>query len=348
MSHLPQEIPSIKLPFLGLNLRKDRPVWIWFLWLALFYVTWAVIIVSGNHFETLRNHWAIAASMLLGSYVAGSTPMGGGTVGFPILVLLFDQPANLGRDFSFAIQSIGMTSASIFILVRRSPIASMVLLGSMAASLIGTPIGLFWIAPLVSEVLIKMIFAVLWASFGVLHLFKVHEFCGYTDMHSTSKRHAFTLGAITGLLASLTVSSISGVGIDMMVYALLVLFFRCDLKVAIPTSVVIMAFTSIVGLTFQVSRGAIAPGVFENWLAASPIVILGAPLGVFVVNRIGREITLVVVSVLCIFQFAWTCQHEWVHLGWTGFIQAIIAVILSVGILYGLYLLGRTPLDRRF
>jgi hypothetical protein len=36
--------------------------------------------------------------MAFGSYVAGSTPMGGGTVGFPILVLLFDLPATLGRD----------------------------------------------------------------------------------------------------------------------------------------------------------------------------------------------------------------------------------------------------------
>ena len=43
---------------------------------------------------------AIAAAMAVGSYFAGSTPMGGGTVGFPVLVLLFDGPATLGRDFA--------------------------------------------------------------------------------------------------------------------------------------------------------------------------------------------------------------------------------------------------------
>ena len=75
-----------------------------------------------NQWLTLLEHWGIAFTMALGSYAAGSTPMGGGTVGFPVLVLLFDEAPTLGRDFSFAIQSIGMTSASIFILCRKQPI----------------------------------------------------------------------------------------------------------------------------------------------------------------------------------------------------------------------------------
>jgi len=312
----------------------------WFIWLGGFYLIWLTIVVAGSHLQTLWEHWQIALAMLLGSYVAGSTPMGGGTVGFPILVLLFDQPANLGRDFSFAIQSVGMTSASLFILVRRLPVAWTVLFGATAASLIGTPIGLYAIAPLVPDLYIKLAFAVLWASFGVLHLFKAHEFCGYTGKHPGTRKRDFTLGFVAGLLASLTVCAVSGVGIDMMVYALLVLFFRSDLKVAIPTSVIIMAFTSLVGIGFQSALGRVTPGVFEHWLAAAPIVILGAPLGVFVVNKIGREITLFMVSLLCLFQFAWTCQHEWAHLGWSGLAIACTAVGLFLLVLWGLYKLG--------
>ena len=65
----------------------------------------------------------MAAAMVLGSYFAGSTPMGGGVVGFPTLVLLLDQPAAIGRDFSLAIQAVGMTSATILIFVLRRPLA---------------------------------------------------------------------------------------------------------------------------------------------------------------------------------------------------------------------------------
>ena len=85
------------------------------IWLGVFFVIWFSIVAIGNHWGTLADHWGIAAAMALGSYFAGSTPMGGGTVGFPVLVLLFDGPATLGRDFSFAIQSAGMVSASILI-----------------------------------------------------------------------------------------------------------------------------------------------------------------------------------------------------------------------------------------
>src|SRR5690606_32971474 len=124
-------------------------LWPWFLWLGFFYAIWLTIVVLGDHWSTLADHWTIAAAMAAGSYAAGSTPMGGGTVGFPILVLLFDQPAALGRDFSFAVQSIGMTSASIFILARRQPLAWGMLKGAMVGSLLGTPLGIFLVAPFV-------------------------------------------------------------------------------------------------------------------------------------------------------------------------------------------------------
>jgi hypothetical protein len=83
--------------------RPQTGIWIWFVWLCCFFSAWSVLIIAGNHWQTLREHWGIAVAMAAGSYVAGSTPMGGGTVGFPILVLLFHQSPELGRDFSFAV-----------------------------------------------------------------------------------------------------------------------------------------------------------------------------------------------------------------------------------------------------
>lgn len=94
-------------------------LWVWFLWLLGFYAVWLLLLQAEGAWQTAVDHWPIALAMAVGSYAAGATPMGGGTVGFPVLVLLFELPATLGRDFSFAVQSVGMVSASIFILARR-------------------------------------------------------------------------------------------------------------------------------------------------------------------------------------------------------------------------------------
>ena len=320
---------------------KKSRLWVWFVWLAAFYTTWLCLVIVGDHWETLREHWAIAFSMALGSYVAGSTPMGGGTVGFPILVLLFDESPHLGRDFSFAIQSIGMVSAWIFIFAKRLPVAWPLLGGAMIASLIGTPIGLLWVAEHVQPTQAKLVFAVAWAAFGILHFFKSHQFCGYQGNHHGDARSQFEAGLMVGFLASMTVSAVSGVGIDMMVYAVLVLVFRCDLKIAIPTSVIIMAFTSVVGIGFRAATGQVVDGVYENWLAAAPVVALGAPLGVFVVNLVGRHFTLMAVSVLCIVQFLWTCHDERENLGWSGFGLALLGVVFTLGLFFWLYRKGK-------
>ena len=156
------------------RIKELRP---WLVWLAGFYAVWISIVFVGNHWQTLVEHWGIALTMAIGSYAAGSTPMGGGTVGFPVLVLLFGEAPTLGRDFSFAIQSIGMTSATLFILCRRQPIEWPMLRWAVLGSAIGTPIGVLLLAPLVSGLFIKVLFAVVWCSFGVLHLYRVKDLC---------------------------------------------------------------------------------------------------------------------------------------------------------------------------
>ncbi len=306
-----------------------RPrLWIWFVWLALFYGVWATLAFGVAGWPVVAEHWPMALAMAFGSYVAGSTPMGGGTVGFPVLVLFFDLPATLGRDFSFAVQSIGMTSASIYILARRQPLAWAMLKGAMLGSLIGTPLGILFVAPLVSELWIKLSFAVVWASFGVLHLYRIREISAHQGMTSPGERWDFRVGLVVGLASGATVAAVTGVGIDMVLYAALVLLCRADLKIAIPSSVLIMAFTSVIGIAFKGAFTGIQPGVFENWLAAAPVVALGAPLGVFVVALIGRKPTLLFVAVLCVAQFVWTCYAERMALGATGVLLAVCAVAL--------------------
>jgi uncharacterized membrane protein YfcA len=309
-----------------------RHLWVWFLWLVGFYSVWAWLVFGQGRWEVAKAHWPIALAMAMGSYVAGSTPMGGGTVGFPILVLLFDMPATLGRDFSFAVQSIGMTSASIFILARRQPLAWQMLKGAMAGSLIGTPLGIFFIAPWIPEIWIKVVFAVIWCSFGLLHFYRIGEIASHVGMTDFDERWDFRVGLAIGAFSGSTIAAVTGVGIDMVLYAALVLLCRADLKIAIPTSVIIMAFTSVLGIVVKNLSTGLQPGAFENWLAAAPIVALGAPLGVFVVNFIGRKPTLLFVAVLCVGQFVWTCYTQRAALGVFGLLIALAAVgILLLG-----------------
>ena len=281
-----------------------------FLWLVAFYATWLAIVFYGDYLQTVIAHWPIAVAMAAGSYVAGSTPMGGGTVGFPVLVLLLELPATLGRDFSFAVQSVGMTSASIYILCRRQPLEWPMLRAALPGALLGTPLGILYVAPLASDLFIKLLFASMWCSFGLLHLRRIREITSYEGMTPHNVAFDHKVGFTVGLLGSMTVASITGVGIDMMIYMVLVLWCHADLKIAIPTSVMLMAFTSLVGIASKSAFGTVQPGTFENWLAAAPVVALGAPLGVAVVARIGRKPTLLIVSVLCVLQFVWMLHHE--------------------------------------
>ena len=281
-----------------------------FAWLVLFYGCWLAFAYFGGHGQTVLQHWPMAAAMAAGSYIAGSTPMGGGTVGFPVLVLLMDLPATLGRDFSFAIQAVGMTSASIYILCSRQELEWPMLRAALPGALIGTPLGILFVAPLASDLFIKLLFASMWCSFGLLHLRRIKEITGYEGMTPHDIGFDHKVGFIVGFFGGLTIASITGVGIDMFLYMFLVLWCHADLKIAIPTSVVLMAFTSLTGVAFKLMFGELQPGTFENWLAAAPVVAIGAPFGALVVSKIGRRLTLVLVSILCVLQFIWTLVHE--------------------------------------
>ena len=115
-------------------------------------------------------------------------------------------------------------------------------------------------------------------------------------------------------------------GSDMALYAVMVLWTRADLRVAIPSAVASMAFTSLVGIATPWLFPGVQPGVFGNWLAAAPIVVLGAAFGAFVLGQIGRRPTLRLVAVLCVGNFLWTLRVERAALGWSGIAGALAAV----------------------
>jgi uncharacterized membrane protein YfcA len=278
---------------------------IWKISILLFLLWWAIYVFVFGNWRLAAEHWPIAAVMVAGSLVAGSTPMGGGSVAFPVLVYGFGETPENARNFGLAIQALGMTSALIFIFGRKVKIERALLFWSCVGAAAGVVGGTFWVAPWVARPLVKLLFACLWMSFAVLTLARNAEFCaleGAPGMPSgTAARVGLPIGLIGGLIAAMI-----GVGLEMVLYTVLVLLFRCDLKVAVPTAVCATAITSIVGTALHLWIGDIPPEIFGRWLAAAPIVIFGAPAGTFIVTRVPRIKLLYFVSALCVFQFAYT------------------------------------------
>src|SRR4051812_41618513 len=129
----------------------------WKVYVIAFLLFWVVMVTGFGHWQGVKTHWQMAIVMIMGSLVAGSTPMGGGTVAFPILVLVFGQPAANARNFGLIIQALGMTSAMLFIIGRRVALPVRVLTGSTGGAAIGFGIGTFLIAPHVESNLVKLL-----------------------------------------------------------------------------------------------------------------------------------------------------------------------------------------------
>jgi len=70
----------------------------------------------------------------------------------------------------------------------------------------------WFIAPLIPELWIKMVFAVVWASFGVLHLYRIGGISGHVGMTEFNERRNFPLGRTLGALSGATVAAVTRVG----------------------------------------------------------------------------------------------------------------------------------------
>ncbi len=306
----------------------------WYLFVGVFYLAYVYLIFGLKYLPIALNHWPIAIAMALGSVVAGSTPMGGGTVGFPVLVLLLHQSASIGRNFGMAAQALGMTSAMVFIFCRRTPVQTRMLGWGLTGAVGGLLAGTFLVSPLLPGDTVKLLFSSVWMSFGVLTLARNREFCSLDQVPALGRNAdaatSFAVGVFGGMITSLI-----GVGIEMVTYTVLVLRYRCDLKAAVPTAVSMGAMTSVMGIGLHALLGDIGRETFYNWLAAAPIIVFGAPFGAYLVSVIPRIRTLYFVSILCLVQFVWTLYQVSPSGGGWLFVFASLALAgLSFFLLY--------------
>lgn len=259
------------------------------LFIAIVWLVWTIAMFAGSRWELFIENWFMSVTMALGSFVAGSTSQGGGAVAFPVMTLGFGIDPKGARDFALMIQSVGMTSAAVAIFWRGIAIERRALLVAGIAGGFGVIVGLEYIQQWFAPNPTKVFFVSLWLAFGFA-LWRINQVTGSIRHRQLSDRSpramlflimsGFLGGVITGLLGS---------GLDILVFALLVLGFRLCETVATPTSVVLMAANSLVGFGWRSFGGGgepISMEVWNYWWVCVPIVALGAPLGArFISNR---------------------------------------------------------------
>lgn len=243
-------------------------------------------------------------TMVIGSFVAGASSEGGGAIAYPVMTILFDISPDVARNFSFSIQSVGMTFAAIWILLSGIKIEKTYLLLAGSGGFFGIIFGSYFIIPLISPGYAKMMFVSFWLSFG-LALFVVNYVKENNSVQSLpglgfkQKGELISIGVIGGIF-----SSIFGNGIDICTFSYVVLKYGLSEKVATPTSVILMASNAIVGFILHLFfLDTFDAEAFNYWLVCIPVVVFGAPLGAFVINQVGRKKIATLLILIIVIQF---------------------------------------------
>jgi len=254
---------------------------VWFVWIVLLGPADAISYVTSN--------WEISVTMIFGSLIAGATSEGGGAVAFPVFTKILEIHPHDAKVFALAIQSVGMTAASLFIVAARVTVDWRVILWAGLGGIPGIIIGSGILAPISHPSLIKLTFTMLVSSFAISLLFINRR---NKSRHPRIPKYGFNERSVlfvTGIIGGI-LSGLVGNGIDIITFSVMVLLFRISEKVATPTSVILMATNSIVGFALHLFvYDDFSEVVKGYWLAAIPIVVIGAPIGAMFCARFSRE-----------------------------------------------------------
>ncbi|MCF7970580.1 MAG: TSUP family transporter [Methylococcaceae bacterium] len=263
---------------------KESPYMINLLFASSVWLGW-LIFTYPNGWGVIQDYWQVSVTMIFGSIVAGATSEGGGAIAFPVFTKVLHIAASDAKVFSLAIQSVGMVAASITILMMRIKVLWRVIAWVSLGGVFGIFIGALLLSPVLASTLIRMLFTVLAVSLALTLTFLNAGFrLSHTAMPEINAKEIGLL-LIVGVLGGV-VSGLVGSGIDMICFSVLVLLFRVCESVATPTSVILMAINSLVGVLLHLFvLDGINAQVQAYWLAAVPVVVVGAPLGVFLCHR---------------------------------------------------------------
>ena len=273
-----------------LKTTRRRIPFLYFLFLVIVLTCWIVYVRNTDLVALYGRRWQAALTMIFGSFIAGSSPEGSAAISYPIFTLGLNIPPAVARNFSFAIQSIGMTSATLLILGLRIKVEWNYILYVTIGGIFGLFFGTWYIVPLISPIIAKLFFVSLWLSFGIaLWRENRRPTREVFDSIKSFGRKEMLLLILFGFIGG-NISSLFGTGINIFTYCIMTIYYGVSEKVATPSSVVIMTIETLLG--FFIHAAVVKdfqPDAFEMWIACVPLVAFFAPLGAFVVNLLPRQ-----------------------------------------------------------
>ena len=277
--------------------KAKHPFSICFVAVIIFWLIWFQY-TSPNTLVLFEQNWPVSLTMAFGSFIAGATSEGGGAVAFPVFTKLLNiQPLD-AKIFSLAIQSIGMTAASLTIILLRIKVQWQMLFWASIGGVPGILLSSLFLASVIAPEVIKMSFTAMVSSFAVtlaiLRLKNWHYSNGLQYFKTPEKLILLSAGFIGGIMSGLV-----GNGIDIICFSVMVLLFRVKESVATPTSVILMAINAIVGFALHALYLEDFTPIIQNyWLAAVPVVIMGAPFGAIFCSRLSSKTIALILIVL--------------------------------------------------
>lgn len=254
------------------------------------FVVWLVYMLISNNWHLFNQNWFMSITMAFGSFIAGASSEGGGAVAFPVMTLMYEIEPSIARNFSLAIQSVGMTAASFVIIRSKIKIEYQYLIPVTIGGAFGMVLGSFFLSSLFPPAYVKMLFVTFWLSFGMILFYtnELHKRKTVDELPEMKRKDKLTLMFI-GLIGG-GISALLGSGIDIFSFSYVTMRYHLSEKVATPTSVVAMAINSIIGfLTHLFVIGDFGTQEMNYWLVCIPVVVFGAPLGAYVISKRTRS-----------------------------------------------------------
>jgi len=270
----------------------------------LVYLIWSYCVFErGIFFSIYPAYLSMALAMILGSFIAGSTPIGGGVVSFPVAVLIIQFSSSEGRDFGIMIQSISMGAAAYLICLSKPHLINtkLVVIPTLAG-LVGVFIG-FQVE--MDADLINVVFTTFILCFAMVYYYKAEILTTLarslprTTVHNATQTKAevpapleitmLTVLFIGGIIGGFITCNV-GSGADIMLYMFGTFIYnpavgsRLAISEHTLTASAIMCMATLcVVTTFLRHLGfgnePISSRVYLCWAASAPVVVLMAPLG---------------------------------------------------------------------
>ena len=272
--------------------------------ILILLVLWVVYMLDTEQWYLFRDNWFMSLTMVFGSFIAGASSEGGGAIAFPAMTLIFDIMPHTARNFSLAIQSVGMSAAAILILKNRYPVEFRYLVPASVGGAFGIVFGTYYIVPLVPSAYVKMLFVTFWLSFGIIlfYINRIYRRKVYDSMPRLSQMELILLLAVG--FAGGNLSAILGSGLDIFSFAYITVRYHLSEKVATPTSVVAMAINSLIGFSLHYFIiQDFGTEEFNYWLVCIPVVLFGAPMGAYFINRQTRDFVSWLLYIIIAVQF---------------------------------------------